>query len=180
MTTKVKKKISDVKDDVLTFFRLIEPMDKWQNVVWINFDEVALFFEIDQNYTLEVKGKKVIGIRSFGKDKERATVLLTATSDGHIFPPVLIFKSVAKKYQNNEDYVETLEANIQKLVSETGALILCNKKAWNKAELMQKVIIPFFKRYVSYLYDNTPLIPIFLFDNCTPHTHDISLNEFRL
>ena len=43
------------------------------------------------DYTLEVKGKKVIGKISTGKDKERITLIITACADGSLLPPFLIF-----------------------------------------------------------------------------------------
>jgi len=69
-------------------------------------DEVGIFFEMSQNYTLEIKGTKVVGKISTGKDKQRITLIITASAGGFLLPPFLIFKAHKPKGKLDKDYPE--------------------------------------------------------------------------
>ena len=100
ITTKIKKRLSEVQEQVEAYFSLVRDITKQdKNVVFVNFDQVAIFFELHQNFTREVEGKGCVGVRSTGKDKERINSIICITSCGHVLPPVVIFKTKNVKHK---------------------------------------------------------------------------------
>jgi len=68
-----------------------------------NMDEIGIFFELTNDFTIEVKGKRCIGNITYGKSKERVTVMLTASSDGRLLPPLFIFKAQKPRGKSYKD-----------------------------------------------------------------------------
>ena len=57
-----------------------------------NCDETPLFYEYPSKRTIESVGAKNIPVMSFGGDKTKCTVLLSALADGTKLPPFVIFQ----------------------------------------------------------------------------------------
>jgi hypothetical protein len=57
----------------------------------------AAFFEYLPKKTISPKGDKTVWIRCGGKEKERATVMLTGDSDGVKYPPFVVYKMPPSK-----------------------------------------------------------------------------------
>jgi len=63
------------------------------DTIFINLDETACFFEMSGDYCLDISSSKKTWVRTCGKDKERCTVIPIIASNGHLFPPIIIFKT---------------------------------------------------------------------------------------
>ena len=57
-----------------------------------NMDEVPLTFDVPSNKTVDVKGAKIITVKTSGHDKTHYTVVLSCCADGAKLPPMLISK----------------------------------------------------------------------------------------
>lgn len=57
-----------------------------------NADQTAVYFDMPVAYTVNEKSAKEVKVRSAGYEKQRATVMLCCTADGHKLPPYIIFK----------------------------------------------------------------------------------------
>ena len=57
-----------------------------------NMDETPMYFDMPGNTTIEKKGTKTISVRTTGAEKRHLTVVLAATADGQMLPPMVIFK----------------------------------------------------------------------------------------
>jgi len=55
-------------------------------------DEIPLMFDVPSNKTVNVKGAKIIMIKTSGNEKMRYTVVLACCADGTKLSPLLIFK----------------------------------------------------------------------------------------
>jgi hypothetical protein len=49
-------------------------------------------FDVPSNKTVDVKGAKMIMMKTYGNEKTRYTVVLVCCADGTKLPPLLIFK----------------------------------------------------------------------------------------
>ena len=172
------KPLSEIIPIVESYFFEIQKILSQKNLVFINFDEVAIFFEMNKSHTLEVSGTSVIGIRSYGKDKERITVIPTVCSDGTIFPFIVILKSKNKKLNNKNFPLDNFHPHIKNLIEESGTVVVSNSKAWNNGTLMKDIIIPFFKSYVLKYFEGKKKC-IFVFDNCSSHIKEEILDKFQ-
>ena len=57
-----------------------------------NMDETPMYFDMSGSTTVEKKGAKTVSIRTTGAEKRHLTVVLAATADGQMLPPMVIFK----------------------------------------------------------------------------------------
>ena len=57
-----------------------------------NMDETPMYFGISGNTTIDKKGTKTISVRTTGAEKRHLTMVLAATADGQMLPPMVIFK----------------------------------------------------------------------------------------
>uniref|UniRef100_A0A224YXZ2 Pogo ele1 orf1-h 1e-40-j 4 n=1 Tax=Rhipicephalus zambeziensis TaxID=60191 RepID=A0A224YXZ2_9ACAR len=57
-----------------------------------NADQTPVYFDMPVAYTVSEKGAKEVKVRSAGYEKQRATVMLCCTADGHKLPPYIVFK----------------------------------------------------------------------------------------
>ena len=57
-----------------------------------NMDETPMYFDMASNTSVDRRGEKTISIRTTGAEKRHLTVVLSATADGQMLPPMIIFK----------------------------------------------------------------------------------------
>ena len=57
-----------------------------------NMDETPMYFDMACNTSVDRRGKKTISIRTTGAEKRHLTVVLAATANGQMLPPMIIFK----------------------------------------------------------------------------------------
>jgi hypothetical protein len=57
-----------------------------------NADETPVFFDMPGETTVNKAGEKTVHVRTSGAEKQRCTVMLGITADGHKLPPYVIFK----------------------------------------------------------------------------------------
>lgn len=93
ITTKCSVPIEQIRTSLKSYFDELNTfMDTKKPIYIFNMDEMAIFFELSKNYTLEVKGKKTVGQITSRKAKQRVTLIVTAKSNGDLLPPFIIFK----------------------------------------------------------------------------------------
>ena len=93
ITTTCGKTIEEIRVSLTSYFKDLKlKMDTLNPKFVYNMDEVRIFFEIEKNHSLEIKGKKTVGKITSGKSKERVTVVMTACSNGTLFPPFLFLR----------------------------------------------------------------------------------------
>lgn len=155
VTTKCQKNAEEMKIAVESYFKELNEMTDALNKPRVyNMDECCIFFELNRGQTLEVKGKKVVGAFSSGKDKERVTLLITASSDGHLLPPFILFKASKprnKSFDDHPDQEEQVfkEKNIKELIKNHHIVTLRTYSGWNNKRIMKEHFIPYYKQHSS-------------------------------
>ena len=94
-------------------------------------DETAVYFEMPEKKTIELKGTKKVEINTFGHDKERISVLLAIAGNGNKLPPLLIYKGKEGKF---------LENKLQKVkeVLDKKILVACQENSWCDQDIFLK------------------------------------------
>lgn len=123
-----------------------------KSILFINFDEVPIFFDISSSRTYDLKGKKEITVKSNKDQKLRTTVMLGITSDGSRLPPLIIFKSRNKNPPPNQFPLQ--------------ALVFHNRVGW-----ITEFIFKFWLQQVIFNIDfeKTGVIPYLIYDRCPVH-----------
>ena len=119
-----------------------------------NFDEVPLQFDMVSGKTYDFKGKKEICIQTTSGIKMRVTVLMAILSNGAVLPPLFVFKSkkaIAKEL-------------VLKYANE--ALIYSNAKGW----ISETILLDWFERVWLNLNISVNQKPVLIFDQCKVHT----------
>ena len=125
-----------------------------KNLIFINFDEVPIFFDYSQNKTYDMKGTKSIELKSNKGTKLRTTVLLGICSDGSKLPPLIILKNRNVKKPINPFPLQTL--------------VFQNKAGWMDHEILEC----FLKTVVLNLnFASSMYTPYLILDKCPAHTH---------
>ena len=160
------------------YFEVITEKNK-DSPIYINFDEIGTFFECSESYTLDIEGRHVVGVRSTGQDKKRFTFIPIVTSDGKFLPPVLIFKTMSKHHQNEENYFRNLLSSVvNDKIDKHKALLFANENAWCTSHAMRKRIIPHLKKSIRENYGGDRKI-VLVFDNFSGHITDSVLNKLN-
>lgn len=89
-----------------------------------NMDETPAFFDMVPAKTICKTGSKECIIRTSGCENKHVTIVLSATADGTMLPPMIIFKGKT-------------ENTIKKLRVPEGFIIKTQEKAWMDEQLMQ-------------------------------------------
>lgn len=90
-----------------------------------NADETPIWLDMPRNYSVDVTGSKQIPIKTSGYEKQRVTVMLCVTADGHKLPPYIILKRklVPKPTKNSETFP-------------SGVIVRAQVKGWMTEDLM--------------------------------------------
>jgi hypothetical protein len=163
----VKKPLEAQKEAITKFYTQLDSYIEKNGIKTLfNFDETAIFFEIQRDYTLERNGVKHVGVISSGQSKQRLTAICGVASNGLKLPLILILKTQSEDNQNKvvELTPRYFDPETRRLVRRSGTLVLQNAKAWNNSTLMKDHIIPFYVRSLPKVKT------LFLMDNCTAHS----------
>ena len=88
-----------------------------------NMDETPAFFDMVPSKSICKTGSKECIVRTSGCEKKHVTIVLSATADGKMLPPMIIFKGKTTK-------------TIEKLRVPDGFIVKTQAKAWMDEELM--------------------------------------------
>ena len=181
INTKTKITVTEIKPLVQDFFGQIQQLRiENPDIIFLNLDETAIFFEMSGSHTLDVSSAKRTMIRTTGNDKQRITVIPIIASDGYLFPPIIIYKTTSKYYQNHENYIKGLLHNIiVNKLNQCSALVFGNSKAWNNTTAMVKKIIPFMSRIIHERYGEKAKDVMLLMDNFSGHINDKVINKLN-
>jgi len=93
-TQKVKNLMLDYHKKAENYFSVLRDihLQDGNDVLFINFDEVSLPFNLGGSYTIEEQGVSQVPITTHNKSKETCTISSGVTSDGEIILPLIIFK----------------------------------------------------------------------------------------
>ena len=177
VTTKCDKTVEEIKESLTVYFRELQLHIVNKNPLHIyNMDEIGLFFEMQNNFTLEVKGKKHIGQWSSGKDKERVTIMVTACSDGILLPPLFVFKTTEPRNKTFKDDPQNSSPNLpyetKMLIKNSNCKAIHNYSGWVNKRVMENHFLPFYQSLVSPK-------SLLIFDNCSAHVNDDIINEME-
>jgi hypothetical protein len=81
-----------------------------------------VYFDTPRKYTVDAKGANEVKIRSTGYEKQRVTVMLCITADGHKLPPYIILNS--KTIPKNEIFPKDV-------------IVSAQRNGWMKVDLME-------------------------------------------
>jgi len=84
--------VEKLTKEMLNYMEALQTLnDSGEDLIYINFDEVPVFFDLSADYTYNTKGQKDITSLSHSKSKSRLTVTLGVASNGDVLPPLLTF-----------------------------------------------------------------------------------------
>ena len=91
-TLQIQTIIEKLNHEMKTYLEVLQTLkDSGEDLVYVNFDEVSVAFDLAADYTYELKGKKDIKSLCHLNTKTRATVTLGVASNGDVLPPLLTF-----------------------------------------------------------------------------------------
>ena len=99
-------------------------MDKYPLSLVGNMDKIPAFFDMVPSKCIAKKGDKEFAVRSSRSEKKHLTVVLPATADEKMLPPMISFK-------------EKTDQTIRNLIIPTNFVIKTQEKAWMDGDLMQ-------------------------------------------
>ena len=88
-----------------------------------NVDKTPSFFDMVSSKSICKTGSKECIVRTSGCEKKHVTIVLSATADGKMLPPLIIFKGKTTK-------------TIEKFCVPDGFIVKTQAKAWMDEELM--------------------------------------------
>lgn len=118
----------DFETKLVNFQRYIIELHKNRNYSFSqigNADETPVCFDMPRNYTVNSRGAKEIKIKTTGYEKQRVTVMLCITADGHKLPPYLILNR--KTIPKNETFPKDV-------------IVCAQKNGWMTSEMMDNWI----------------------------------------
>ena len=89
-----------------------------------NMDKTPAFFDMVPSKCIAAKGTKECVVRTSGGEKKHLTVVLSATGDGKMLPPIILFK-------------EKTDRTISDLNIPAGFIVKTQEKAWMDDDLMK-------------------------------------------
>jgi hypothetical protein len=103
--------IATLSKNILAYFDKIQEILSWKDdsIVFLNVDEVPLYFDMSNDYTFHFKGEKQIKVISHTNAKTRLTFMPCISNRGDVLPPLFtaIYSYAAKsdrkcpiKYEN--------------------------------------------------------------------------------
>ena len=99
-------------------------------------DETMGFFDMVPLKSISKKGEKKCVLRSSRSEKKGLTVALSATTDGKMLPPMIIFKGKTEK-------------TIRDLNIPPGFIVKTQKKAWMDDDLMKTWIEEIWLKHIN-------------------------------
>ena len=125
--TSVSQKLPQQLEGVLTKFYEdaghFMRIGKYSRSLVGNMDETLAFFDMVPSKSICKTGSKECIVRTSGCEKKHVTIVLSATADGKMLPPLIIFKEKTTK-------------TIEKLRVPDGFIVKTQAKAWMDEELM--------------------------------------------
>jgi hypothetical protein len=108
-----------------------------------NADQTAVYFEMLPKHTVSARGVQTVWVSCGKREKQRATAMLLADSDGNKYPLLLVFKTQSSKVPDvHEQNVRLrhgfgveLWKSIQAIQSSSGTQVYENPSAWWNADL---------------------------------------------
>ena len=178
ITTKCTKSVTEMETSLKAYFAdLNNTLDTQKPAVIYNMDETSVFFELSRNHTFELKGKKIVGKFSSGKEKVRVTLVITASSTGYLLPPFLIFKVSKPRNKSYKDIPAKEEVifrdeETKRLVGQSQLIACQTFSGWNNKRVMEKFYLPFYQR-------NTSRDSLLIFDNHGSHICDDTVKVLK-
>ena len=125
--TSVSQKLPQQLEGVLTKFYedagRFTRIGKYPRSLVRNMDETPAFFDMVSSKGICKTGSKECIVRTSGCEKKHVSIVLSATADGKMLPPMIIFKGKTTK-------------TIEKLRVPDGFIVKIQAKAWMDEELM--------------------------------------------
>jgi len=153
ITTKCSKNMEEMRPLIQEYLKELNgKIDALNNPKVFNMDETCLFFELTRGQTMEVKGKKIIGGFSSGKEKEKVSLLITVSDDGHLLPPFVIFKASKPRNKTFKDYPteekqKFQDQAIEEAVTKEELLAYRTYSGWNNKRIMMEYFVPYFLKH---------------------------------
>lgn len=94
-TTLAQRLPDEYENKIIEFHQyILQVRDKYNFDLYQigNADQCPVFWDMPMATTIEQKGAKSVPIRSTGYEKQRCTVMLAITADGHKLPPYVVLK----------------------------------------------------------------------------------------
>lgn len=114
------------------------------------------FLKFRKNYTIAKMDNKTVKVKTFGKEKERISLILCITENGKKLTPLTVFKG-----KPEATIYKQLQKNINVQISKIN--VECQEKSWVTEDIFYKWLI---KCYLEPTQLNLPLIYYwFLIDN---------------
>ncbi|KAL4496590.1 hypothetical protein ABPG72_015951 [Tetrahymena utriculariae] len=139
--------------------RIEEGINKQNQIIFINFDETAVFYNLSSIKTYETKGKKEIVIKTVSSGKQRIIVGLTVMSNQFKLPILCIFKSNQK--------IQSINNN--KLV------VAQNESGW----ITDSILIDYLEKIIFNLKIFENMSFYLIWDQCPIHKKESLIKQLK-
>lgn len=172
VTGKVLKDFSYYENKIPKWFEMFNNFREEKGITTLyNFDETAVFMDLNADQVLEIKGKQYVGLSTHSNSKQRCTVILCVNSQKEKLPPCIIFKTTKPRNKTYADHPPSsfplLGPSVENLVKKKGALVIHSYSGWNSSYIMKNFYIPHLNKYLGNKYKRTK--SLFIFDNASCH-----------
>ena len=134
----------------------------------VNIDQTELFLNMSPKRTINEKGDNTIMIKTLGQEKQRITILLSASAEVDKFAPLVVFK-----VKLNGRIYKNLNNNIyQKYL-----FVRCNANGWCTNSIMNDNNFHIGESYINkHIFDMSR--GLLIFNNAPMHTEKDIENMF--
>jgi len=155
--------ITSINKRICTYFDHIQEIFSWndEKTVFINFDEVPLYFDMTSDYTIHFKGEKQVKVISHGNAKTRLTFMPCISHRSDILPPLFtaIYAYAAKSER-------TYPIKYERYMNQTSPFMLrFTSTGVNNEEIISEYITKVLKPWK----DNQGVNLVVIFDEAACH-----------
>ena len=170
----VQKLRETYQNKVLEYFEKLDSIQKkyGNNIVYINFDETPIYYDMSQDYTVEMKGKKQISVMSHPDSKHRLSACIGVTSQGDVLPllAILLYRGTKNNKKKEKRLCPKKYEHLKK--STNPLMIRFNESGFNNEKLFLEWLNVAVKPFKEKHQNNNKKGIVLVVDDATFHSSE--------
>lgn len=165
--------ITSITKSVLDYFDELQGIHSWKDskITFLNLDEIPLFFDLSNDYTLHFKGEHEVKILSHSAAKSRATFMPCLTSEGEFLPPLFIFI-----YKYGEQSTRDFPIKYDHLRNQTSPFMIRFTGSGSNNEM---IFTEYIRKVLKPWRERKDVHPVLILDEATCHLTQNVMNTLK-